>query len=271
MPITTSTAIGVAVAVAVTAVTLYAAYKWALPRPIEGIPYNTEAATGILGDLPSLLKDLNTRGDLFLWMCDQNLKMRSPISQIFITPLGKPWVLLADPRESRDIQVNRGKDFDRSWFAIDAFTPLIGKAMFTLKTGPEWKWHRRLTQDTMTPNFLRETASPNIYASSLRFIKLWNIKTQLSKGRPFSAESDLFYATTDGVLAFTFGSDFPHSAIKPQLAAIKGTSDGDLKVMDGVNEPVNFPAVKPAEEITSLLGLIKTMEIVQGKPLPWLQ
>jgi hypothetical protein len=123
----------------------------------------------------------------------------------------------------------------------------------------------------MTPNFLREVAAPNIYASSLRFVDLWNAKSQLSKGRPFSAESDLFYATTDGVLAFSFGSDFPHSAIKAQLAGIQRVSPEDLTFMDGSDEAVQFPVFNPAEEIASLLGLIKVMDKVSGRPLPWIQ
>lgn len=267
MSISPNTAVVVAVAAAV----LYSAYLWALPKPIKGIPHNAGAAKSILGDLPSLQKEFNTRGDLFLWIRDQALKTGSPISQVFPVPLGKPWVILADPREARDTQLNRGKEFDRSWLVIDTFTPLTGTMMFTLKTGPEWKRHRRLAQDTMTPNFLREVAAPNIYASSLRFLDLWTKKSLLSNGRPFSAESDLFYATTDGVLAFNFGSDFPHSAIKSQLEGVEGVSPDDLIFADALDEPVQFPVFNPDEEIASLLGLVKAMDKVQGRPLPWLQ
>jgi hypothetical protein len=40
-------------------------------------------------------------------------------------PLGKPWVVVTDFRESYDIQAHRQGEFDRSAFLGDVFGPLL--------------------------------------------------------------------------------------------------------------------------------------------------
>ncbi len=261
---TTNVAFGAGVLLAV----MYMCYRRALPKPLKGIPYNEEAVNNLFGDIPSLMKEMNSRGDFFLWIREQNRMAQSAISQVFITPFGKPLVVLSDVRESRDIQLNRAKEFDRSWFIHDMFIPLTGETQFTTKTGPKWKLFRRLTQDTMTPSFLREVAAPSIYASCLRFVDLWNTKAEIANGQPFSAVSDLFYVTLDAVLAFNFGSDFPLSATRSQVEGMEKLSAGDVSGANaGPDDPVKFPEFDVGDDISSLLGLVKTMDGIAGKPL----
>lgn len=38
------------------AILLYFCYRWALPRPIPGIPYNKEATKSIFGDIGPMVK-----------------------------------------------------------------------------------------------------------------------------------------------------------------------------------------------------------------------
>lgn len=40
-------------------------------------------------------------------------------------PIGKPWVVISDFRESQDIQLCRQGEFDRSAFLADVFGPLL--------------------------------------------------------------------------------------------------------------------------------------------------
>jgi hypothetical protein len=250
---------------------LYIVYKLALPKPLPGIPYNAESAKRLMGDVPDLIAEVSKTGDFVAWLRDQNVKSRSIINQIFIRPFGRPIVVLTDYRESRDIQMYRGGEFDRSSHIIEIFRPLTNTNQFGLKTGPEWKLHRRLVQDTMSPAFLHEVAAPSIYASGLRFIDLWNTKTRLANGRPFSAIEDLHYAAFDAVLAFTFGSKFPHSAIKPQAQGMQGVSADDLVSTSSIDEPVEFPQFDLDEEIGSILKLVHEMEKVMDTPSPRLK
>lgn len=44
---------------------------------------------------------------------------------MFMRPLGKPWVIITDFRESYDIQMNRQGEFDRSTYIKEVFGPLL--------------------------------------------------------------------------------------------------------------------------------------------------
>jgi hypothetical protein len=85
------------------AVALYASYRWALPKPLPGIPYNAEATKNLLGDAPALRREVSKTGDLIAWFLKQNQKAGSPISQIFLQPLGRPYILVSDWRTARDV------------------------------------------------------------------------------------------------------------------------------------------------------------------------
>jgi hypothetical protein len=251
--------------------TLYMTYRWALPKPIPGIPYNKEAVDNLFGDIPNLLQDMKKRGDLFLWIREQNLKSRSVMNQLFISPFGKPVVVVADHREARDLLMHRSQDFDRSNYVRDMFRPLVGNGQITLATGPHWKKTRRIAQDTMAPKFLNGVAAPNIYNSCLRFVQLWNMKAQLANGRPFEAEADFFHATLDGVLAFTFGSTYPHTATGPQLEGISALPLADFNTGSDRNAPIEFPQFGIGEELDAMTKLVGEMDQVQKSGMPQVQ
>ncbi|KAI9150468.1 Cytochrome P471 monooxygenase [Paramyrothecium foliicola] len=262
-------------AVAASLVFLYAGYRWALPRPLPGIPYNAEATGNLLGDIPDLMRELGQTGDMVQWLLKQNLKTGSPISQIFVQPFGRPYILVSDWRAARDIMLHRSRAFDRSSLIMELFEGLLRRQQFTLRTSPEWKLHRRLVQDTMSPAFLHKMAAPTIYADSLNLIELWNMKARLADGRPFSATDDLFHATFDAVLGFTFGHQFPHSATKPQIQHLKTTtieqskrSLGSSRPLDSVDIPVDFPLAQIDEALEAMLQLSEIMEDVKAAPSP---
>jgi hypothetical protein len=78
---------------------LYLCYRWALPRPIPGIPYNKEATKSLLGDVLAMVQYVGKTKEVAPYFTQQTLKLRSPIIQLFIRPFGKPYVLISDFRE----------------------------------------------------------------------------------------------------------------------------------------------------------------------------
>ncbi|KAI0199477.1 cytochrome P450 [Astrocystis sublimbata] len=254
------------------ALLLYVGYRWALPKPLPGIPYNVEATKNLLGDIPDLMRELSETGDLCAWVLKQNVKVNSPISQIFIQPFSKPIVLLSDWRAARDIMVHRTHEFDRSSMMTSYFRGILNRQQFTLQTGPEWKMHRRIVQDTMSPTFLNKKAGPAIYAHSLEWLKLWELKAQLAEGRPFVAGQDIFRAALDGVLGFAFGSQFAYSATTPQLEGLVKMSSGERQSFltgsqrAGADAPVEFPEFHFNEGLRSMLQLSEMMEEVKNAP-----
>lgn len=78
----------------------YLLYRWLLPKPIPGIPYNEPATKSIFGDISSMLEHLKTHQTVTDWMLAHNVRHNSPIVQIF--PLfRKPMVLVSDYREAQ--------------------------------------------------------------------------------------------------------------------------------------------------------------------------
>jgi hypothetical protein len=141
-------------------VLLYLGYRWALPKPIPGVPYNLDSANSILGDLPAMLKQLSATGQIFPWTTAQNTKLNSPIVQVFTRPLMKPWVIITDFKESQDILLRRTKEFDRSDFLGDVFLGLIPDMHISMKsTDNKFKRNRHLIKDLMTPGFLHEVSA----------------------------------------------------------------------------------------------------------------
>ena len=85
----------------------YYLYRAALPKPIPGIPYNKASAKRILGDAPDVIEAQTKTGDTASWIRDQLIKHNVPVIQLFLRPLGKPFVVLSDFRETQDICVRR--------------------------------------------------------------------------------------------------------------------------------------------------------------------
>jgi hypothetical protein len=138
-------------------VVAYFSYQWLLPRPIPGIPYNKTAAKSLFGDIPQMMAHAASTKEVFQWLTLQNVKLSSPIVQVFARPFSKPWIILSDFRESQDILMRRTREFDRSDFIGDIFRGLIPDHHLPKKSmDPEFKRNRRLLQDLMSPGFLNE-------------------------------------------------------------------------------------------------------------------
>lgn len=248
---------------------LYIFFRWALPKPISDIPYNESSTKNILGDIPSLMEATRRTGEYNLWLLEQASKFRAPLFQVFIRPLSRPILIMCDFRESQDILMRR-KDFDRSSLDGDFLEGIGPNHHLTMRTNSEWKRHRRLLQDLMSPGFLNEVAGPTVYNGVLKLIDLWNDKARLADGRPFSAETDIYYAALDAVMVFTFGGSFPSSATGPLVDAVKALKAEDVKKMrgGGVDDPIVFPEGKCDEKIRATLDVPGALEHVQGSPVP---
>ena len=132
----------------------YLLYRFALPRPIPGIPYHEKSTWSIWGDIPALQRHRKaTSGSTFQWIAMQSYELDSPIFQLFLFPFSAPKVFLTDHREGLDIMLRRSKDFDRSRFFSDNFVGTIPDAHLVLPTNTRFKAQRKLLADTMTPSF----------------------------------------------------------------------------------------------------------------------
>jgi hypothetical protein len=76
-------------------------YRWLLPKPIPGIPYDKEATKTIWGDIPRMLEHLKTNKMLTNWMFEHNVKYNSPIVQVFSELFGRPMVMISDYWETQ--------------------------------------------------------------------------------------------------------------------------------------------------------------------------
>ncbi|TDZ35852.1 Cytochrome P450 monooxygenase TRI13 [Colletotrichum spinosum] len=249
---------------------LYSLYQWALPKPIPGIPYDPRSIRGIFGDLPNLAGEFALTGDLSSWFHRRAAGFDSPVCQVFLRPLAPPVVLLSDFREAQDICMRR-REFDRGSMMRDIFKGPTPNHQITMLTGEEWKSHRRLLQDLMSPPFLRDVAAPAIYTKLVNLVDLWDKKTRIADGRPFDASQDIFYAALDAVTAFCFGDDFPHNATKPVADHINGLNDDDIARLRGaasIDEAIEFTTVACDEVITATLDVSLNIERLHGSPFP---
>ena len=89
----------------------------------------------------------------------------------------------------------RTKEFDRSNFFGDLFISLLPSFQAHMSTDDEWRAHRRLMRDVMTPAYLNESTSPKIFETVQDLMQLSREKSRLAEGRPFLAKEDVFHVT----------------------------------------------------------------------------
>lgn len=152
----------VIIALGVLAVLLYGLYQWLLPKPYPDIPYNKSSAKRLFGDIPSLVREVAKTGDFADFIQKESKKHNSPITQLFLTPFGKPTLVVCDFREAQDVLLHRTKEFDRSNFVREIFWGTGSDHHIGKKTGPEWKGRRKLLREhhsspTVPPIFVLQS------------------------------------------------------------------------------------------------------------------
>lgn len=256
------------------ALVIHQAYRFALPKPIPGIPYNEASAHKLLGDVPAMTSHMaETEGGTFITYIMKTMRsLNAPLIQVFIRPLSKPLLIMADFPEAHDLLVRRNKDFDRSHTLGDLVQGLAPDHHIHLKTeGSAWKAQRRLVQDLMTPSFLHNVAGPVIHQNVATMIDLWRAKSRIADGRPWAAGDDINQMALDAVTAFAFGEGFGHSATRPALEAVREMDPETVESVrrqGGRDEPVDFPRGRVDEALQATLDLTETVGEVQGNPWP---
>ncbi|KAL5583935.1 hypothetical protein FOVSG1_015286 [Fusarium oxysporum f. sp. vasinfectum] len=228
-------------AVVVTGFCLVEVYKWLLPKPLPGIPYNETAINGLFGDAPDMARDIKETGEFNGWMTKQVEKLKSPVCQIFVRPFSKPWILVADFREAEDILMRR-PEFDKPTFLSEGML-CLGDFSARFKTNQDFKTRRHLKHDLMTPTFLNSFVGPFVHAEGLCLVSLLEIKSNLSCGKPFSIKSDYENVALDIVTRYEFGDSVPISALHPQLELLRQL-EPSFTPQGHADEPVAFPEVE---------------------------
>ncbi|GAB1204346.1 hypothetical protein APSETT445_002999 [Aspergillus pseudonomiae] len=260
MPGTTASLLVAAIIVAV-----YALYRAALPKPIPGIPYDVASSHRLLGNVPAMLANIKkSEGTFITYVTDLMDSLNSPIIQVFIRPFGKPLVILADFREAHDLMTRR-KEFDRSDVVGDLFLGVAPNHHIRQKTNDTFKAQRRLIQDLMTPTFLHDVAAPAILKKVNLLMELWRVKARAARGHPWVANADLNHMSLDAISAFAFGAGFQHSAVQPDLDAVKAQ---DYNLPASKDEPIVFAKGQKDQLLQSILDLTHTIGEVQGNPSP---
>lgn len=261
----------VGVFLAVITLSIYVFRQWALPKPIPGIPYRPSGAKSVLGDVTALSKYLASSDvTYFDWLIAESKELDSPIYQVFPQPLGPPMVVLNDFRESQDILMRRGKEFDRGYNMIDIFKGIIPNHHIVQKTNAVWKSHRRLLQDLMSPGFLDGVAAPVVYHHVSNLVRLWDIKASIARGRPFTAAADIYNTALDAVHGFAYGQEFEHCAIRPNLEYLERTTQETTETPryeGGVDDPVEFPTQTSDEVIKAVVTITSTFAEVTSSPI----
>ncbi|EAQ84582.1 hypothetical protein CHGG_08596 [Chaetomium globosum CBS 148.51] len=151
------------------------------PKPYPGIPYNEASARRITGDMMDfapIIQKTNEISDALFTVTTQ--KLGTPIAQVLFPGFRKPIILLEDPREIEDI----------------------------IFTTPALKAQKRLWADTMSMDFLRRVAAPNIHKSTCELIELWRLKSSTKfKNQAFNVHSDFKDAALDAIWAVIVGEE----------------------------------------------------------------
>ncbi|KAI0878260.1 cytochrome P450 [Hypoxylon argillaceum] len=246
--------------VAAISTALYLAYRWALPTPIPGIPYDESARNSLLGNLPEIVSMLRTTGKTRPFFIGHPRRHQSALTQIWLGPLQKPGLVLADYRESQDILLRRTREFDRGPATTDVFAGVVPNHHIAMASAdPRFKGNKELVRDLMTPNFLHEVSAPHIYTKTLALIDLWNLKSELGEGRPFNARRDIFDVAIDIINAAAFGLEDDQSTVQHQLNFL--LSQPGLRPTLNADGSVAFPQLPPLPD----LAAIEAIGIHQGE------
>jgi hypothetical protein len=155
---------GALVFVAVIVVATYLAYRWALPKPIPGVPYDESARNSLFGNLPELLSMLRTTGRARPYFTAHVKKHQSALTQVWMGPLMKPVLILADFREAQDVLLRRTREFDHGPMGSAPFANVIPNHHLAMTSAdPRFKGNKELVRDLMTPNFLHEVRYSSHY------------------------------------------------------------------------------------------------------------
>ncbi|KAK4062495.1 uncharacterized protein Triagg1_9981 [Trichoderma aggressivum f. europaeum] len=254
-------------AIAITA-SLYLFYLWLLPKPIPGIPFNKEAKSSLLGDIPAMVKHSMKTQELHDWMATQNVKLQSPIIQLFARPFSKPCVVVADYQESKDVMVRRTKEFDRSYYWSEVSGGIMPESHIFKRFGDNlYKRQSRWVQGLMMPGFQKNVVVPHMYNVCLDFMRLWEEKSRLAQGHPFAAAHDVYYVALDAIWTVVFG-EAPgiQTVTRAQVELLEGIEA--LPLPQNKDAEVDLPRAPVPETLQSVIDITESYESTIRSPWP---
>ncbi|KAL8942489.1 MAG: hypothetical protein Q9216_001633 [Gyalolechia sp. 2 TL-2023] len=252
-------------------------YRAALPKPIPGIPCAPYSINRLFGDVPDALKYHAKTSETVAFLASRCEELKSPIVQVFVRPFSRPWVVLADSRESQDIMVRRTREFDRSNFHSDLLGAVVPNPFqvtgaedeltlikeVVMRTNDQWRHNRRLVNDAMSPRFLSNIASQQVYNQALNLVELWRQKMRLSKDHAFNLRADLQLCTADSIWATTYGDDI--AACKMQSDYLR--SIDSIKLLEDEEALAQFPAKPNPDAYAAWKAIAESGEIPMNSPL----
>lgn len=271
------------------------ARRLALPRPIPGIPYIASSSQQVLGDLPAMRKHIENGGTYMTYLGEVMEKLKSPVAQVFVWPLGKPMVIYGDFAEAHDLLVHREHEFERAVTLANLVKGILPRHHIHLKTDDSWKAQRLLIRDLMTPSFLHNVSAPVLRQSAQQLVErmfpchvwyglftlilaltcvlptVWRVKARVAGQRPFAANKDVYDFALDAVTSFAFGRQFEHSAVRPAIQALEQMDDTGrrrLLASGSRDDPVAFPRTPLPEILAAVIELTETVMELHGNPLP---
>lgn len=248
------------VTVGLVPVVVYLFYLAILPKPIPGIPYNAASARSILGDTLSIKSHIaKTDGGTFKTYAVQMMRdYNTPLIQVFLRPFSKPILVLGDYQEAYDIFTRRSREFDRSYNVGNMFQGIIPRNHFLLRTNAAWKAQRKLVLASMNDSFLHGIFAPAIQERVNKVIKLWRIKSEIARGRSWSAAHDLNMIALEGIMAFTLGGGSCYTATEGAVDAARGMKEKQELDQDEL-------VVFPSGNIHTLLQATLDMTAIMGE------
>ncbi|KAK4201188.1 cytochrome P450 [Triangularia verruculosa] len=241
--------------------------RWALlPKPLPGIPYNKEALNRVSGDVPELKASSGVRA----FMRAQFLKHNSPIVQVFMSPISKPWVLIGDFREAHDIATSRSNEFDKSKLTSDSFKGIVPQSFVSYKADhPVYKHSKDLLRDLMTPSFFRNVSAPETYRNILFLVELWEVKLQLGGDRAFGAARDFYKAILDVFMGVTFDRLSTDTLITRQIENLRHQlGRGGFPSSTNQQEPVMFEDLPLPSDLEAVVYLVESINVGFQSPVP---
>ncbi|KAK8024077.1 hypothetical protein PG993_012143, partial [Apiospora rasikravindrae] len=251
---------------------LYCLYRWALPKPIPGIPYDASATKSIWGNMSEIMNFKKHHGEVRPWFARQAVKHRAPLTQAWLTPFSRPVLILSDYREAQDVFLRRGRDFFRGLRSCDAFHGSIPEHHIAMMSAdPRFKRNKEIVRDLMTPGFLHDVSAPQIHAKSMMLVELWTQKCRLAQGRPFDALNDIFDVAMDMINAAAFALNDDMSTTKVQLDFLSSSNAWSPITSIGPHGGVVFPRPPELPNIAACRALAGHVGVLFNSLAPRLE
>ena len=133
-----------------------------------------------------------------------------------------------------------------------------------MPSNDEFRAHRHLIRDTMSPAFLHDVVAPAIHSSMQDLLELWRQRIRLAPGRPFRADQDIIRSVVDLILLATFGMQTGLSRSQHDLLAGVDTIDAPADA----DVPAAFPEAGESVAYTAIRTLVDSIQIGMNSPIP---